>query len=245
MKARIRYRKYGVMRFIGHLDLMRYFQKVMRRAEIPIAFTKGFSPHMIMSFAQPLGVGVTSDAEYIDIELTQSISSAEAIRRMNLANVEGIEVTGFVQISDSKKDSGMTIVKYADYLVTLLKSKENSEISCRIPGEWETLIHEFLDQEDILIVKKTKKSEKEVNIKPMIYDMEYRTDGIYLFLATGSERNLKPSLVMDAFCRFAGLKDLTFHYHRLDVYADKLQPEDPDFPCVIVPLLDLGEEIYG
>lgn len=55
------------MKFIGHLDVMRYFQKAMRRADIPIAFTKGFSPHMIMSFANPLGVGLTSDGEYFEI----------------------------------------------------------------------------------------------------------------------------------------------------------------------------------
>lgn len=65
------------MRFIGHLDVMRYFQKAIRRAEIPIAFTTGYSPHMIMSFAQPLGVGVTSDGEYFDIEITEPISSGE------------------------------------------------------------------------------------------------------------------------------------------------------------------------
>ena len=64
MKARIKFRKYGVMKFIGHLDIMRFFQKVMRRADIPIAFTGGYSPHMIMSFANPLGVGLTSDGEY-------------------------------------------------------------------------------------------------------------------------------------------------------------------------------------
>lgn len=49
LKARIKFRKYGIMRFIGHLDVMRFFQKAMRRANIPIAFTGGYSPHMIMS----------------------------------------------------------------------------------------------------------------------------------------------------------------------------------------------------
>ena len=58
MKIRIKFRKYGVMKFIGHLDMMRYFQKAMRRAEIDIAYSEGFSPHQIMSFAAPLGVGV-------------------------------------------------------------------------------------------------------------------------------------------------------------------------------------------
>ena len=61
------------MKFIGHLDIMRFFQKVMRRADIPIAFSGGYSPHMIMSFANPLGVGVTSDGEYFDIELAEDI----------------------------------------------------------------------------------------------------------------------------------------------------------------------------
>ena len=58
MKARIKFRKYGSLRFIGHLDVMRFFQKVMRRADIPIAFSGGYSPHMIMSFANPLGIGL-------------------------------------------------------------------------------------------------------------------------------------------------------------------------------------------
>ena len=113
MKARIKFRKYGVMRFIGHLDVMRFFQKAMRRANIPIAFTGGYSPHMIMSFAQPLGVGLTSDGEYLDIELTESISSEDAVRQLNEVSVEGIEILSFVQISDEKKASGMTIVAAA------------------------------------------------------------------------------------------------------------------------------------
>ena len=88
------------MKFIGHLDVMRYFQKAMRRAEIPIAFTQGFSPHMIMSFANPLGVGLTSDGEYFDIELTGPVASKEAVRRLNEVMAEGMEVVSFVQIPE-------------------------------------------------------------------------------------------------------------------------------------------------
>ena len=60
MKIRIKFRKYGTMKFIGHLDVMRYFQKAIRRAEVNIRYSEGFSPHQIMSFAAPLGVGITS-----------------------------------------------------------------------------------------------------------------------------------------------------------------------------------------
>ena len=116
LKARIKFRKYGVMKFIGHLDIMRYFQKAMRRAEIPIAFTGGYSPHMVMSFANPLGVGLTSDGEYFDIELSESVDFAQAVRRLNEVMVEGMEIVNMIEISDDKKKTGMAIVAAADYL---------------------------------------------------------------------------------------------------------------------------------
>lgn len=221
MKARIKFRKYGVMKYIGHLDVMRYFQKVMRRADIPIAFTGGYSPHMIMSFAQPLGVGVTSDGEYFDIELTEPIDREKAIRQMNEVMAEGIEVVDFTEIPDDKKYSGMTIVAAADYRVTLSQSFAELERIKEIPEGWDEKLEAFLAQPQIVVMKKTKRSEKEVDIKPMIYHMEVREDSVYLFLATGSEQNLKPDLVMDTFLKFVGEKpeEVPRHYHRIDVYA--------------------------
>lgn len=122
MKARIKFRKYGSLRFIGHLDVMRFFQKVMRRADIPIAFSGGYSPHMIMSFANPLGIGLTSDGEYFDIELTEAVNSADAVRRMNEAcQIEGIEIVSIRRIAEEKKMTGMTILAGADYLTSVRK----------------------------------------------------------------------------------------------------------------------------
>ena len=136
------------MRFIGHLDVMRFFQKAMRRAGIPIAFTGGYSPHMIMSFAQPLGVGVTSDGEYLDIELKEAIDSDEAVRRLNQVMVEGVEVTGFNRIPDDRKSSGMTIVAAAGYRVTLLESAESAEIVRPFPDSWITKMEAFFKQKN-------------------------------------------------------------------------------------------------
>ena len=220
MKARIKFRKYGVMKFIGHLDVMRFFQKAMRRAEIPIAFTGGYSPHMVMSFAQPLGVGITSDGEYFDIELTEPISSKEAVKRLNSVMVEGIEVISFLQISDEKKASGMSIVALADYLVTFKNQQETRNL--------EQMAETFMKEPAILILKKTKRSEQEVDIKPMIHGFQLKEDGFFLRLCTGSEMNLKPDLVMEAFFTFIGEKHLcaALHYHRLEVYAKSEQDQD-------------------
>ena len=223
MKARIKFRKYGVMKFIGHLDVMRFFQKVMRRADIPIAFTGGFSPHMIMSFANPLGVGVTSDGEYFDIELTEKIDMQAAVARMNETVVEGIEIVNMVPISDDKKQTGMSIVAAADYL----SSVKNGEF----PEDWKKKAEGFMSQPSICIIKKTKKSEKEVDIKPMIYKFEVRDDSVYMLVATGSVENLKPELVMQALCNFLNVdsESVSFAHHRLDVYANVGTEEEKKF----------------
>ena len=223
MKARIKFRKYGALRFIGHLDVMRFFQKVMRRADIPIAFTGGYSPHMIMSFASPLGIGLSSDGEYFDIELSAPINSGEAVRRMNEACVEGIEVVSFRQIPEEKKMTGMTILAAADYLV---QPKNHSGF---LPEDWTARFETFLAQSQIRIVKQTKRSEKEVDIRPMIYNWEIRGNSVFMQLAAGSAQNLKPDLVMEAFCRYldpgldgqkTDFSSEAFQYHRLEMYAD-------------------------
>ena len=135
MKARIKFRKYGSLRFIGHLDVMRFFQKVMRRADIPIAFSGGYSPHMIMSFANPLGIGLTSDGEYFDIELTEAVNSADAVRRMNEAcQIEGIEIVSIRRIAEEKKMTGMTILAGADYLTSVRKGAFPERTIFRIYG---------------------------------------------------------------------------------------------------------------
>ena len=213
MKARIKFRKYGALRFIGHLDVMRFFQKVMRRADIPIAFTTGYSPHMIMSFANPLGIGLTSDGEYFDIELREAVNSLEAVRRMNEACVEGIEVLSICRISDEKKMTGMTILAGADYLSTLRKGE--------LPSDWKDSFVRFMGQPEIRILKQTKRSEKEVDIRPMIYESRLREDGVFVRLASGSAENLKPELMLEAFFKNSGQEwdPFSFRVHRLELYA--------------------------
>ena len=222
------------MKFIGHLDIMRYFQKAIRRAEIPIAFTSGYSPHMITSFANPLGVGLTSDGEYFDIELTEPIASREAVKRLNEQMVDGMEIVSFVQIPDDKKSKGMSIVAGADYL----SSVKNGSL----PEDLAEKLEAFYAQNEICVVKKTKKSEKEVDIRPMIYKLECRNGGIYMRVAAGSVQNLKPELVTEAFARYLGMDDeeVAFTHHRLETFAES---EDADGKTVLVPLDALGTEI--
>lgn len=222
------------MKFIGHLDLMRYFQKAIRRAGIDVAYTEGFNPHMIMSFASPLGIGLTSDAEYMDLELRTPIASEAAIDALNGTGVEGIWVTGFVQIPEGKADKAMTLVAAADYTLRFRRGHEPSM-------DWKSGLSSFFHQERIPVLKKTKRSEREVDIRPMIYDWSLDSDTLFLKLAAGSTANLKPELVMDTWLKQNGLEPDPFAYeiNRCEIYADLGDDEHRK----LVPLYELGSKI--
>ncbi len=237
MKVRVKFGKTGAMKFIGHLDIMRYFQKAIRRAKIPIAYSGGYSPHMIMSFAAPLGVGVTSSGEYFDMELTEPMTSKEMVLRLNNTMAEGMTVYSIRKIPDGKASACMSLVAAADYLVSFREGKEPS-------ADWRGLLASFLSQPEIRIMRKTKRSEQETDIRPWIYRMECREDGIFMQLSQGSVHNLKPELVMEAYAAFLGIELAPFALliHRQEVYADLAKEGERRN---LISLEDLGEEITG
>lgn len=171
MNVRIRFRKYGAMKFIGHLDVMRYFQKVFRRAGIDNEYTQGFNPHQIMSFAAPLGVGLTSDAEYMDVRLKSSDEPKIMKDRINAVLTEGFEVTDFYILKEGegsrKAASAMSQVASADYLVYL---KEGYSFDGPLSNQqsFAESFAGFLSLEEIIADKKTKTGESAVDIRPMI-----------------------------------------------------------------------------
>ena len=221
MKIRVRFSKQGQMKFIGHLDMVRYFQKVMRRGEIDVAYSEGFSPHQKMSFAAPLSVGVLSKGEYFDMEVNSTLSTKEAIERINEQNVEGVKVLSYKLLPDNAKNA-MAVMSAADYFVyTDIFTDDDITV--------------FINQDSINVIKKTKKSEKEVDIKPLIYSIKKEDNGIFIKLAQGSAQNLKPELVVTALENFTQKSDTSYIYERLDMYCT----EDGK----LISLDDIGSDI--
>ena len=87
----MQFAKYGRMLYIGHLDVMRYFQKALRRAGVDMMYSKGYSPHPLLSFAAPLGVGIESQAEYADLEVTETAPTLEAAIRKSYETVSEVK----------------------------------------------------------------------------------------------------------------------------------------------------------
>ena len=197
MKVRLRFRKTGALVYIGHLDVMRYFQKLFRRADIKVAYSEGFSPHQLLSFTPPLPLGMESDGEYADVTLTEGISSKEALFRIKHTSVEDIEVLSFKELPEGAENA-MAAVKAAGYTVTFEEDLTDNAIKDAVKS--------FLSEDTVNVVKKTKKNEKEINIRPLVYDLNETKDGLYMLVSSGSVDNIKPEHVLSSLYDVLGYK---------------------------------------
>ena len=249
MKIRIQFAKYGKMIYIGHLDIMRYFQKALRRADVDLAYTQGYNPHPILSFAAPLGVGITSCGEYADLEVNSSGSSKEMLARLNEVMVPGMEIIDYRVLLDDAKIA-MSCVAAADYCLTFREKHTPLDTFGMTSAAYLKGFEEFLQQESIVIIKETKKGTREMDIRPLIYDFCLQEksetgDGpaIFLQVSTGSTDNLKPELVLKAYHEQTGLSwnsgDISIC--RLETYTNTAVSA-PD--CIVapqfVPLREMG-----
>lgn len=235
MKVRIKFAKHGLTKFIGHLDIMRYFQKAMRRADVAICYSGGFSPHQIMSFAAPLGVGITSNGEYLDIETEDTENLSTMMERLNQVMAEGIQVTGVFRLPDSAANA-MSIVAAADYTLNFREGYEPEN-----PAAWMKDMEEYFRQNHVMVTKKTKKGEKELDLTSLVYEIRGCGETLFLKISTGSSENIKPELVLDAYYRHLGQErpPFAFQVQREEVYA--AAPEGAGKP--FLTLAELGEPI--
>ena len=170
MKVRyvIKFTKEANIKFISHLDLMRTLQRVIRRANLPMEYSKGFNPHMAMSIAQPLSVGVYSDAEYMDIVLVEELDEKEIIEKLNAKTASGIKFLEARKVitkeGEKKLPQAMALIDAARFTVKML---------CEDSKVVEEKLKTLEENKEWITIKKSKKGEKEVNLRTMIKEMKY------------------------------------------------------------------------
>ncbi|SET73368.1 TIGR03936 family radical SAM-associated protein [Lacrimispora sphenoides] len=235
MKLRIKFSKQGPVKFVGHLDVMRYFQKAMRRAGIDIKYSEGFSPHQIMSFAAPLGVGLTSNGEYMDIEVNSMEDCKTMVSQLNEVMAEGIQIME-CHILEERAKNAMSLVAAADYTLTFRDGKQPNDLVAFLNG-----LSDFMGQDHIFITKKTKKGEREIDLKAFIYELSVHGETIFMKISAGSADNIKPELVMEAYYQWLGqtCPEFAFQIQREEVYGNKVDEEHR----MLVPLGHIGESL--
>jgi radical SAM-linked protein len=174
---------------------MRTIQKVVRRAKLPVQYSKGFNPHMALSIAQPLSVGVYSDGEYMDLILVEEVPEDEIIERLNEKTASGIKFKAakrIVEVENEKKlPQGMALIDACRYIVKI--KYDSMEL---LEEEMENLLKE----KEWNTIKKSKKGEREVDIKALVYEIKYWIKDndlvLNMLIRSGSREHLSADLLV-------------------------------------------------
>lgn len=160
MKKRVYFDKFGEMKFISHLDLLRFFDRLLKKSQIPVKYSQGFHPRPKMSFGSPISLGTEAYNELMDFELETPMSNEEVFNRLNSSNVVGFRVNKVEDVIG--KASIME-----EYTIMVYEIESEEEIITKL----ETL----LNQEEIVEVKEKKGKVTTRNLKERI--KSFRREG--------------------------------------------------------------------
>ena len=197
MRIRITFSKLGALRYTGHLDLHRLWERAARRAELPLAYSQGFHPQPKLNIAAALPLGFSSRCEVLDMRLEHEISLEGLREKLQETLPTGIQVAGIERVDD-KLPALQTLVASAEYEVTLTEAVDGSELTRRIASVMET---ESIPRE---------RRGKTYDLRPLIEELKYENgDKIFMRLAAREGATGRPEEVLD-------LLDIPFEGTRIE-----------------------------
>ena len=206
MIARVKYSKGEEVKYVGHLDSMRTFVRCIKRTCIPIKYSNGFNPRVQISFALPLGVGVTSDSEYFDLEIEKKMNETLLVGELNSVLPTGFRAQKVTFVENKK--SLMSLVKEA---VCEIKLEGNFDFE---------KVKELFEKDEIMLEKesKSKKGNQEINLKNYIINIDFdeNESKIIVHSTAGSVNNMNPQFVIQAIEKYVGkIEDYEIHRKEL------------------------------
>lgn len=189
--VRLKFRKVGTLQYISHLDLQRTFNRVIVRACIPVWYTKGFNPHAKLVFSTPLSVGAQSEYEFLDIRIDRDMDCQEIMDRMNQELTDELCITeAYIPTRDFSE------IVWAAYSITIFDRS--------ITKQTKEQVEATLSQAPLLMTKRTKAGEKEIDILPMIHSCSVNVDeakqelSLAIVLKASATEYLNPELLISA-----------------------------------------------
>jgi radical SAM-linked protein len=189
MRALVRLEKTGAARYISHLDLQRSFHRAIRRAGLPIAYSQGFSPRMLVSYATALSLGLESRCEIMELRLTKEVSPDYIMNSLNLALPEGIRISGCRKAGE-KSQSLSSLIMRAGY-------------DAAVSSDCSDIVQSFFALDSCFVEKRSKKGMQEVDIRPMVFDLSFEKSAgeggvIKMLLEHTPTSSLNPQLLLEA-----------------------------------------------
>ena len=233
MRYLTKFTKEENIKFISHLDVLKTIQKNIRRSGLPVEFSQGFNPHMNTSIAQPLSVGVYSSGEYMDMILTTETNEQEIVDKLNATAPSGIKYISALAIpytvGEKKVPQAMALIDAARYIIKI----KYSDVSA-LEGEMTNL----MENETWNTIKKSKKGEREVNLKTLIKEFSFWIKDEFLVLnvliSTGSREHLSADLLVSYIQEKTtnALLDAFVNIKREEMYFYKNETLVPLYKCI-------------
>lgn len=183
------------LRHIGHLDIQRATQRALRRSSLPVSYSKGFNPHILITFASALSTGAVGLNEMMDVTLDTDISPEVFLAAMNAAMPPDMQLKS-AKVLDDKHPALMAMVQAAAYDLRLEDEAAAARCVASIPS--------FLAQESIMAMRKTKSGIKECDIRPLIFGLRGEGQHIYATMTLTERTSCKPDMLVKALCEFSG-----------------------------------------
>ena len=216
---RLKFRKVGSLQYTSHLDLQRTFNRVLVRTSIPVWYTKGFNPHIKLVFSTPLSVGSQSECEYLDIKIDREMSCGEIMERLNYELTEELCITDVYYPIDDFSEIG-----YAEYDMKI-HTVGNSEKMAED-------IKKILTTSPLMLTKRTKAGDKEIDIIPLIksIDVRYSSDedtvNINTVLRASATEFLNPEMLVTALKNSLGILSTDLSKEWYEIVRKEIFKED-------------------
>lgn len=219
---RIKFSKCEDIKYISHLDLQRTLHRMFRRAGLNLVYSQGFNPHPKVSFAMAMPVGMTSEGEYVDVEIQSSIDENEIMKNLNDAAPKGLNINKIGAYNNPVKNLS-AIITQGTFLISIsLREGCNKSLL-------QEAINEMMNNNEIIMDKKNKKGKiVSKDIRPLIKDIMIESVGqniavLNIRINIGSQANLNPQMIIDYFIKnFECFKEFPpARIHRLDMYTEE------------------------
>ena len=194
MKMIVVFEKAPRLRHIGHLDLMRAMQRALRRSGLPLCYSQGFNPHILLSFAAPLSVGMPGRREVMEVPIAEEMPTEAFLEKLRAALPPDLPCLSARPVDD-RHPAPMALLAAAMYEAKLET----------VPEGLEGAIGRYLSQSEIPAIRKTKTGLKPCDIRPMIFGLSLTGDTLRFTLSLCEKATCKPDLLLESLFSFADL----------------------------------------
>lgn len=208
-RLQIRFGKFGALKYTSNLDVAKIWERVLRRAELPILYTKGFNTRPRIQLASALPLGITSECEILDVALREPIALDGVIERLLAVSPAGLCI---YEIADVPINSPalQTLVRSAEYRIVFEDGID--------PADLQKRVQELLERDVLLVSRERKGKEIRVDVRPLICDLRAEANVLMAHLAVGDSGNLRPEDLLT----LMALQDHHYSAHRYRMHLEKV-----------------------